>query len=110
MNPDSGTYFSFREVLCAIKFNTNGIIFEMLRGRPEEFLDTQCLPGSERVKLEQIDEILKNAKERPQQETERPTNPAAPTLSASEQANRASCGRRYCCLRNPCVFYSMEKQ
>lgn len=53
-NPDSGAYFTFREVLCAMLFNVMGIIFETTRRHPG-FLDSQALPGWQREQWERED-------------------------------------------------------
>lgn len=54
INPDNDSYFTFREVLSAMLFNTMGIIYEMQR-QLSPYLDMSFLMPGERIWLEQED-------------------------------------------------------
>jgi hypothetical protein len=55
-NPDSGSYFTFRDVLCAMMFNTMGIIYELARKggtwNIENWLDRTHLSTQDRKMFE----------------------------------------------------------
>lgn len=68
-NPDNGQLFTFGDVLCAILFNTMGLIFEMQRRNPG-MLDRMELSQTERgaLELEDKPKDVQLGMKRPEQE------------------------------------------
>ncbi len=56
VNLDSGKPFTFRTVLCAILFNTMGLLFELSRPANRAALNAPCISKEMRQALEQVKE------------------------------------------------------
>lgn len=54
-NPDSDGFFTMRDVLCAILFNTMGILYELSKNSPHMLNQTDIAPGI-RQALESVDQ------------------------------------------------------
>lgn len=91
INPDNGKPFTLKQVLCAILFNTMGILFEMGKQNMSWLLDRTYMVPADRVNFETADKP-----KQPTVKTETVPTPFAAMCETSEPAPNNPVSSAYC--------------